>query len=194
MTDRREFLQAGLAVSILGGTLLTSASASGAHLAGGPVVPLHKVLVDASLPDGIAFGAEVARHGASVHTFSNGDITDFWYNELDLLWRERRAAIAGLTRHGPLFVLERFAWDRGMRVVFRAEHEPANAGVRHLLSGPSASLVGVADLLKSGSGWPTAMARGVAQCALGCSPPSELEVASAGRLAQSESVYSWLIA
>ena len=32
------------------------------------------------------------------------------------------AAIAGVTGHGPLFVLEHLAWDHGMKVLVREEH------------------------------------------------------------------------
>ena len=194
MTDRREFLQAGLAVSVLGGSLFASAEALSLEPAGGRGVPLHRVLVDASIPEGNPFAMEAEKNGASIHVFSIGDITDFWYHELDLLWRQRRAAIAGLTRHGPLFVLERFAWDRGMRVVFRAEHVPDGDSVLHKLSGPQATLAGVAERVSAGSKWPGAMGSGVTRCALGCSPAAVLEVASPGSVAQGESIYSWVIA
>ncbi len=194
MTDRREFIQAGLAVSLLGGSALASAQAASLKPAVEEVVPLHKVLVDADLAESVAFGAEAARHGASIHTFSNGDITDFWYHELDLLWRQQRAPIAGLTRHGPLFVLERFAWDRGMRVVFRGEHGPAAEGVVHTLTGPQSTLVGAADLIKAGAKWPQAMANAVTHCVQGCSAMSGAAVSSAERLAQHERLHSWVIA
>jgi hypothetical protein len=33
-----------------------------------------------------------------------------------------------MTTHGPLFCLERWAWDHGLRVVARTEHAVATAG------------------------------------------------------------------
>jgi hypothetical protein len=48
-------------------------------------------------------------------------------------WTKQPVAIAGLTAHGPLFCLERLAWDHGMRVVFRAEH-PAGIDAEPLYS------------------------------------------------------------
>ena len=50
-----------------------------------------------------------------------GDITDLWFHDLDPQWKKQPVAIAGLTAHGPLFCLERLAWDHGMRVVSRVE-------------------------------------------------------------------------
>jgi hypothetical protein len=152
------------------------------------------VLVDAGLAESIAFGAEAARHGASIHTFSNGDITDFWYHQLDLLWRQQRTPIAGLTRHGPLFVLERFAWDRGMRVVFRGEHGPAADGLAHKLAGPESTLVGAAGLIKAGAKWPQAMASAVTHCVQGSSVMASFGMPSSGPLEQREPLYSWVIA
>ena len=60
----------------------------------------------------------LAKRGVPVTRF-RGDITDFWYRDLSLLWRERPVAIAGATTHGPLFCLERWAWDHGLRVTYR---------------------------------------------------------------------------
>lgn len=190
MTDRREFLQAGLAVSLLGGSGLISAEAVAE-----PLVSLQKVLVDAEVVESVTFGVEAARRGVPVHTFAHGDITDFWYRELDLLWRQQRAPIAGLTRHGPLFVLERFAWDRGMRVALRGEHAATTDGrVHHELTGPESTLAAAAALLNTGSHWPLTMAASVTHCIHGCSLASERFVSSSGRFAPDEPLYSWVIA
>jgi hypothetical protein len=93
----------------------------------------YKVVVDRRFPDSVAFGAEMTRLGAPVHTMQ-GDITDLWYHDLDRRWRQGPVAIAGMTAHGPLFCLERLAWDHGMRVVLRTEHPPAADGAEPLIS------------------------------------------------------------
>src|SRR5690606_15447022 len=60
--------------------------------------------------------------------FIEGDITDLWQNELRKRWQAGAHAVAGLTERPALFLLERLAWDHGMRVVFEAEHAPADGG------------------------------------------------------------------
>src|SRR5262249_14378558 len=69
------------------------------------------------------------------------------------LWRERPAAIAGMTDYAAIFCLERLAWDAGMRVTFRVDHKPlADGSVEHLPgsdSGRSALLA----LRRAGSDW-----------------------------------------
>ena len=85
---------------------------------------LYKVVADvrfAHSAQGRAFSVEAERFGADIVRIE-GDITDFWFNDLSLRWKDGPAAIAGLTEHGPLFCLERLGWDHRMRVVFRHEH------------------------------------------------------------------------
>ncbi len=50
-----------------------------------------------------------------------GDVTDLWFNELSVRWKQGPAPIAGLTARNSLFCLERLAWDASMRVVSRSE-------------------------------------------------------------------------
>jgi hypothetical protein len=54
-----------------------------------------------------------------------GDITDLWFHDLDLRWKQGPAPIAGLTTHGPLFCLERLAWGKGI-----VDHRPPGARVK----------------------------------------------------------------
>jgi hypothetical protein len=123
MNNRREFLQAGIAVSML------PIAAAGSNLA--PSRPddrasFYKVIFDQRFPASVAFGDEWKARGAAVHAI-RGDITDLWFHDLDLQWKKRPVPIAGLTAHGPLFCLERLAWDHGMRVVSRVE-QPSRDG------------------------------------------------------------------
>jgi hypothetical protein len=114
MASRREFLQASIAVSVL--PLAASASEMAPPSLATP--NFYKVIVDDRFAASVAFGAEMASRGASVTTIQ-GDITDFWFQDLSLAWQKEPLAIAGLTAHGPLFCLERLAWDHGMRVISR---------------------------------------------------------------------------
>ena len=82
---------------------------------------LYKVVADVRFPMGRAFSLEAERLGVGMVRIE-GDITDFWFDDLSLRWKNGPAPIAGLTAHGPLFCLERLAWDHRMRVVFREEH------------------------------------------------------------------------
>ncbi len=88
--------------------------------------PFYKVIVDERFPASVAFGEEWKARGAAVHAM-RGDITDLWFHDLDRQWKKQPLAIAGLTAHGPLFCLERLAWDHGMRVVSRVE-QPSRDG------------------------------------------------------------------
>src|SRR5687767_3909141 len=109
MTNRREFLQAGVVATALplavGGMLRSTDAAAHIHM---PRIPIYKAIFDERYSEGRAFGEQVARNGAAAHAIADGDITNFWFDELDLLWRETPVAIAGLTQFGPMFVLERF--------------------------------------------------------------------------------------
>jgi len=70
-----------------------------------------------------------------------GDLTSLWYHELDLRWQRAPMTLAGLTTKGALFVLETFAADRGMRVLYRGEHGAVGAG-----RAPLHTFAGRADL------------------------------------------------
>src|SRR5277367_3799977 len=116
MKNRREFLQAGIAASLLPLAMPAVAAPEGQVSA----TTFHKVIFDERFPASVAFGAEWKARGAAVHAI-RGDITDLWFHDLDHQWKKQPVPIAGLTAHGPLFCLERLAWDHGMRVVSRVE-------------------------------------------------------------------------
>lgn len=93
----------------------------------------YKVVFDERFPLSAAFGDEWKARGAAVHAI-RGDITDLWFHDLDPQWKKRPLPIAGLTAHGPLFCLERLAWDRGMRVVSRIEQQSHDGDGQPLVS------------------------------------------------------------
>jgi hypothetical protein len=123
MASRREFLQAGIAASVLP-MAVAGANAAISKLEDRP--SYYKVIFDHRFPASVAFGEEWKARGAAVHGIQ-GDITDLWFHDLDPQWKKQPVPIAGLTAHGPLFCLERLAWDHGMRVVSRIEQKSHDA-------------------------------------------------------------------
>jgi hypothetical protein len=121
MTTRRAFLQAALAVPLLPMALRPSAlAAPPVRIAAVPAFGerLYTVLCDERFEGAVTFANALAKRGVPVTHF-RGDITEFWYRDLSLLWRRHPIALAGATTHGPLFCLERWAWDHGLRVTYR---------------------------------------------------------------------------
>jgi len=155
MANRREFIQAGLAVTTAAS--VAGAAAEAATTTAAPPYRIHKVIYDERFAEPVRFAKAAESLGLQTHAIS-GDMTALWYHELDGLWREKAVAIAGMTRHGPMFCLELLARDRGMRLVYQAEHQIAEAEVRHTVSGPLANLRRSAGLTQSGAAWPELMA------------------------------------
>ncbi len=114
MVTRRDIVLGAMAASVLPGFAGALASPSAIRGLAGESA-LYKVIYDERFPLSVAFGREAMRSGLAVHAI-RGDMTDLWYDDLYLQWRRQPVAIAGLTAHGPLFCLERLAWDFGMRV------------------------------------------------------------------------------
>ncbi len=193
MTTRRAFLQIGIAAAAVP---LASHAARAAHLGLGAeraqAPPLYKAIYDLRFAESVAFARRLAGHGVRLRGFE-GDITRFWYDELDLVWRRGPAAVAGLTAYGPLFCLERLAWDRGMRVVFRAAHRFDDGRIEHEVSGPSALLSALDDVVREP--W-ACMADAVARCPNGRAEIAQVRRSAvhAGIAAREDMLYSWLIA
>lgn len=115
--DRRDVIvaSAGAAMAAAGFGAARLAMAAPAKAA-----RVHVIVADRRFAESRAFAAEAARSGQRI-AWIDGDVTDLWYDELDGLWRRKRAAIAGLTAYGAFFCLERLAMDRGLRVAFKQE-------------------------------------------------------------------------
>ena len=85
MASRREFLQAGIAASVL------PMAVAGANPAPGKrdhAADFYKVIFDERFPASVAFGAEWKARGAAVHAI-RGDITDLWFHDLDQQWKKQ---------------------------------------------------------------------------------------------------------
>lgn len=199
MTNRRQFLKTGIAAGVW------PLAAGAAHPGGGDgrasAVPLYRVVYDRRFAEGVAFARRAASLGLPLRAIE-GDMTRFWYEDLYHAWRRGPVAIAGLTAHGPLFCLEQLARDQRMRVVFRAEHRPADDGVEHTLNGPLTMLRRSLPVTEAGSGWSECMAEVISAC-----PGTRTETASArlrggGSVSAGDgsvsagraSLFSWVIA
>jgi hypothetical protein len=113
MPNRREFLQAGIAVSLL--PLLSPKALS---------APTPKafdmVIFDRRFSQARDF-AQRAREAQLDCVAIEGDITHLYFHDLSLRWNGSPTTIAGLSTKASLFCLEKLACDRGMRLVHLAD-------------------------------------------------------------------------
>lgn len=192
MANRREFIQACIAASAVpASTALTWHPA--VARASSPI--FFRTIFDERFPESVAFGEEADRLGETARTIK-GDITQLWFNEIDVQWRKEPVAIAGLTTLGPLFCLERWGWDAGLRVVFRVEHSVVQGRFQHKFSGPP-NVQAEAESHVSGPDWAIRMARFAITCSHDMCTPSEISFSGhAGALSTSEdeALISWVIA
>lgn len=194
--DRRQVLQLGAAGAAV---LAVSTRSAAASLIAPDALhqPIYKLIHDDRYESGRVFGRAAAELGAPSVAIQ-GDITDVWYNDLALRWRQGPAAIAGLTSFAALFCLERLAWDAGMRVVFKAEHRRlAGGGIEHRLTGASGYLARWSALERAGADWRATAPRLLLECPEGRCAKSELTVTSrplATEAGEPEQLTSWVIA
>jgi hypothetical protein len=199
--SRRQFLQTGIAASVL------PLGLGGWRLEGGPVgrpasdaesasLPLYKVLFDRRFRPGVTFADAAAALGARTVGFE-ADITDIWFRDLSLQWAQRPVPVAGLTAHGPLFCLERWGWDHGLRVIYRTRHDRLEGGrTEHTAHGPRTVVSSVREALNAGGSWPRQLARPMTNC-----PPGETDSIADHLITPGESdidpdepLFSWVIA
>jgi hypothetical protein len=192
MTTRREVLRCGLALpalSLAAGSLPFTASAVGAA----ETLRLERFVYDVRFAESAAMGEHAARRGISPAPIAD-DLMRIWYDDLDLRWREQPMALAGITMAEALFVLETFALDRGMHVVYRGEHSVVEQGrMAHRLAGPTELLEAVRPLPTE---WQAPLCAALAQCPLGKPPSGTAEyVTTPGGLSLREvPLQSWIIA
>ena len=189
--DRRAFL---VAAGVATGSLSALALGTGAAQAATTVLSLHKVIVDTRFAESRDFAAEALRAGQRI-TWIDRDVTSLWYDDLDLRWRDDKAAIAGLTEYGAFFCLERLAIDRGLRTVFKGEHRLMDSGAAsHSITGPEAvvtpaSLAGLSD-----RGWAAQTAR-LAMAAHGAGPIAvQRQTTTRAGAGQPPLLISWVLA
>jgi len=148
MTNRREFLRGATVLSAT--PLLNRVTIAIA----GETVPLESVIYDSRHPAANEFATHAGMLGAPLLAI-DGDITSVWQKKLVKHWQAAPAALLGLTERPALFLLERLAWEYGLRVVFEAEHVPDSAEHRVIRTGDA----GLAhELAVAGRNWPRVLA------------------------------------
>lgn len=188
MTNRREFLQAA--------TMLSAAPLVGrvAFAEAQEPMAVDAVLFDSRHQEAQDFGARASRLGARVREIK-GDITDVWQQVLLQHWQSEPAAVMGLTERPALFLLERLAWDHGLRVLFEAEHVRATPVLteHRITSAENPSLQHM--LVSAGRNWPSILAENLIEGVLHASGqihPTQSGMAS--HLDEPVTLYSWIIA
>jgi hypothetical protein len=157
MPNRREFLHTGAAVSAIAanGILVRGAEAIGAR----PRFALGCAIYDDRYTEGRRFAAVVGAKGVATRALDDGDITSFWCEELEGRLRRERLGVAGFTQFGPMFVVERLAAERGMRLALRVEHRSAAEGtLTHIFSTPRETLELAEGFEALRADWPALMA------------------------------------
>lgn len=180
MPNRREFLQTGAAVSAfaVNGLLAHSAHAVSAARAG---IRPHKAIYDDRYAEGHEFAATIGATGVPTRALDSGDITRFWYEELDLKWRTEPVAIAGFTQFGPLFCVETLAAERRMRVALRVEHGIGPGGMLvHEITASGETVALAERLAAEGLAWPTLMAVLASRYAADSAPPIKAKLSTPG--------------
>ena len=84
------------------------------------------VVVEGASPMARATRDEAFQLDLRVYTIHD-DITDLWYHEFSIRWREAPMVVAGVTLSTSLFCLEVLAHDYGMRVWRRVEQQAQSA-------------------------------------------------------------------
>lgn len=164
MANRREFLQTGLSMSALPFT--NDFLKPGPHERDeGSNILIQKGIFDGRYAEGETFAGTIAGFGVPLYRLTNGDITQLWSGELDLLWRQKPFAIAGLTQFGPMFALGRLANERGMQTMLRIEHKVRNdETIAHAIKGPVESIALAEKLKEQGVDWPVLTAALLTHC------------------------------
>lgn len=189
MTNRRQILQYGLALPALAASVPAWQTLAAAPQA----VRLERFIFDARFAESAAMGEHAVRLGIEAAPIAD-DLMSLWYDELDRRWRSAPMALAGVTMAEALFVLETFALDRGMHVVYRGEHGAVAQGhVMHRLAGPAAVLERVAPLPAA---WAPALCDALAHCPVGKSPTvtAEHRTSVSGLSLRDVVLHSWIIA
>jgi len=107
--SRRIFLKCGLGAC--------SASALIPPLSARPVMPYYKAVFDERFEEARAFATHATAR-ATPTVAIRGDVTNLFFNDLDLRWKLGPVWLIGFTTSASLFCLHVLARDRGMRLRF----------------------------------------------------------------------------
>jgi hypothetical protein len=187
MTNRRDVLRATAALPLVAAPFARALAAARESLA------LERFVFDVRFAESGAIAEHIGRLGVALAPVAD-DLMTLWYDDLDLKWRKAPMALAGVTLEDALFVLETFALDRGMHVVYRGEHGLVEDGrIKHRLAGPAA-LIELLEPLPAE--WESALAKALTECPLGALETARAELVSPGAALSLRDVplYSWIIA
>jgi hypothetical protein len=187
MTNRRDLLCGAAALPLVAAPLARAVALDRDSLA------LERVVFDVRFTESGAIAEHMKRLGVRLSPVAD-DLMTLWYDELDLAWREKPMALAGVTLADALFVLETFALDRGMHVVYRGEHGLVEDGrITHRLAGPAQLIEVLTPLPRD---WESALAQVLTECPLGAPQTARAELVSAGRelSLRDAPLHSWIIA
>jgi|SRR5688572_24309844 len=190
MANRRDLLRAG---AILPAASLAAAPFARAFGAAGPSLALERFVFDVRFAESGAMAEHIERLGIPLSPVAD-DLMTLWYDDLDLKWRDAPMALAGVTLADALFVLETFALDRGMHVVYRGEHGLVENGrITHRVAGPAVLVERLAPLPTP---WESALASALTQCPLGAPQTARAELVTDGAPLSLRDVplHSWIIA
>ncbi len=189
MASRRQFIQAGLALS--GASVLPVVATA----AEPRFLRLDRFVYDSRFPEAVDMAHAAARLGVPLAGMS-GDLTPLWYDHLHLEWKRQPAALAGVTTREALFVLETLAADHRMRVVYRGEHGTERDGrVIHALRGP-AGLIAELGPAPAAEVLGPRLARAMTRCPMGAPSAARLDrtTLADGGSARTTPLLSWIIA
>jgi hypothetical protein len=187
MIRRREFVASGLAVSFL-------SRAAAAGLAG-PAPTAKTRTVPPFVADQRFLEARVAARaaearGAAIRWLAE-DVTAV-YEWLDLAMRAAPFAISGMTSGNALFLIERLAWEHGLRTVYRGLHARARDGRHaHDLLGASALVRLIDD--RAASNWAAVLGRELAAWAPDPVHRAQVVRSQAIPCADGATLASWLL-
>jgi hypothetical protein len=192
MITRRKLLRGSVSGFLGAELLLAGIQSSDANASS--VSRFDTAVVDRRFADSRHFGSCLKTKGVAVRSFA-ADVTELWFRELDPLWRERQASVAGLTTYRVLFCLERLAWDHRMRVIFSAKHETTDGVLRHTLPTSAASL---APRLRNPDGsWARQVAQWLSDTPLDAAPTTASSIVQLPQRPgsdRSQPLFSWVIA
>jgi hypothetical protein len=187
MTSRRTVLRGAAALPFVSMPLTRALAAGSASLS------LERFVFDVRFAESGAIAEHVERLDVALSPVAD-DLMTLWYDDLDLKWRKAPMALAGVTLEDALFVLETFALDRGMHVVYRGEHGLVELGrITHRLAGPAALVERLEPLPPM---WEGALAKALTECPLGAPQTARAELVTDGAPLSLRDVplYSWIIA
>jgi hypothetical protein len=151
--NRREFVEATVAAGAALGLVPVQAHAAGPRASG------LRVVFDPRYSDAQAFSRAFRDLGITALAAGPIDVVGLWRTQLRAA---RPTAIAGLTTHSDLEIVQACAAEIGLKLKCEIFHDSRGRSTVHhrIVQGASAPLI--RELAESGAGWPAAVARALA--------------------------------